>query len=92
MLANSGPYTLCLYNAAARFSMFKLLVPGTHTASAEFHAAHGLMPDAQLPFAGTLQRLVWADDSFEALDRELAEVMALAPLRPSRSLPLSRLG
>lgn len=87
MLANSGPYTLCLYNAAARFSMFKLLVPGTHTASAEFHAAHGLMPGAQLPFAGTLQRLVWADDSFEALDCELAEVMALAPHGPALRTP-----
>ena len=101
MLANSGPYTLCLYNAAARFSMFKLLVPGTHTASAEFHAAHGLMPGAQLPFAGTLQRLVWADNSFEALDRELAEVMALAPPRSraaepggmlNGSFPVSRIG
>jgi hypothetical protein len=78
MLANGGPYTLCLYNARARFSMFKLLVPGTPTASAAFHAGQGLMPGSQLPFADPLQRLVWEDDSIEALDRELAEVMALA--------------
>ncbi len=87
MLANSGPYTLCLYNAAARFSMFKLLVPGVHTASAAFHAGHGLMPGAQLPFAGALQRLVWADDSLEALDRELAAVIALVPPRPKAAEP-----
>jgi hypothetical protein len=78
MLANSGPYTLCLYNAAARFSMFKLMVPGVHTASAMYHVGQGLMPGSQLPFAGKLQRLVWDDDSFEALDRELSDVIALA--------------
>jgi hypothetical protein len=87
MLANGGPYTLCLYNAAARFSMFKLLVPGIHTASAAYHASQGLMPGSQLPFAGPLQRLVWDDDSFETLDRELSEVMALAAATDRDSRP-----
>jgi hypothetical protein len=79
MLANSGPYTLCLYNARARFSMFKLLVPGIATASAEFHAGQGLTPGMQLPFAGPLQRMVWEDDSADSLERELDAVTALAP-------------
>lgn len=85
MLANGGPYTLCIYNPRARFSMFKLLVPGVVTASAEYHAGQGLMPDTQLPFAGPLQRLVWEDDSAEALEREIETVMALNP--PMGPLP-----
>jgi hypothetical protein len=85
MLANGGPYTLCLYNPRARFSMFKLLVPGVATASAEYHAGQGLTPGTQLPFAGPLQRLVWEDDSAEALEREVEAVMALNP--PTRVLP-----
>jgi hypothetical protein len=79
MLANGGPYTLCLYNRAARFSMFKLLVPGIATASANFHAGQGLTPGAPIPFAGPLQRLVWQDDAAEILERELDEVSALNP-------------
>jgi hypothetical protein len=79
MLANGGPYTLCLYNQAARFSMFKMLVPGIVTASADFHAQQGLQPGAQIPFAGPVQRLVWEDDSAETLERELDAVMALNP-------------
>jgi hypothetical protein len=79
MLANGGPYTLCLYNPLARFSMFKLLVPGIHTASAQFHSEQGVPPGSQLPFAGPLQRLVWEDDSADALERELDAVTALAP-------------
>ena len=79
MLANSGPYTLCLYNAQARFSMFKLIVPGVHTASAAYHVSQGLTPGTQLPFAGPLQRLVWEDDSAEALERELDAVLAMNP-------------
>jgi hypothetical protein len=79
MLANGGPYTLCLYNAAARFSMFKLLVPGIVTASAKFHSEQGLTPGAQIPFAGPLQRLVWEDDAADVLERELDAVIALNP-------------
>jgi hypothetical protein len=79
MLANGGPYTLCLYNPAARFSMFKLLVPGIHTASAQFHSEQGVPPGSQLPFAGPLQRWVWDDDSADVLEHELEAVMALNP-------------
>lgn len=79
MLANGGPYTLCLYNAAARFSMFKLLVPGIVTASPAFHSGQGLSPGTQLPFAEPLQRLVWEDDAAESLERELDAVIALNP-------------
>jgi hypothetical protein len=84
MLANGGPYTLCLYNARVRFSMFKLLVPGIVTASREFHEAQGLAPGSQLPFAGPLQRLVWEDDSADALQRELDHVMEEIPVAARR--------
>lgn len=95
MLANGGPYTLCLYNARARFSMFKLLVPGIATASPDFHRGHGLEPGTQLPFAGPLQRLVWEDDSADALARELDAVTAINPpadqlLRPAIDASLRR--
>jgi hypothetical protein len=92
MLANGGPYTICLYNARARFSMFKLLVPGIMTASAAYHVGQGLMPGSQLPFAGPLQRLVWEDDSLEALERELSYVMAQAsgPQEDLRAITAAR--
>jgi hypothetical protein len=86
MLANGGPYTLCLYNARARFSMFKLLVPGVQTASTEFHEIQGVSPGEQLPFAGPLQRWVWEDDSYEALDRELTEILALSAATPPAAM------
>ena len=90
MLANGGPYTLCLYNARARFSMFKLLVPDVHTASAAFHASQGLTPGTQLPFAGPMQRLVWEDDSLDVLERELDSVLALNP--PTACMPRASSG
>lgn len=88
MLANGGPYTLCLYNARARFSMFKLLVPGIMTASSEYHMANGLVPGTQLPFAGPLQRLVWDDDSLKALEKELSYVAAQAAISGPRARAL----
>lgn len=74
MMTSNGPYTLCFYNARARCSVFKLIVPGVATASARFHIHQGLQPGAQLPFAGPLQRLIWEDDSAPIIEREFAEI------------------
>lgn len=92
MMANGGPYTLCLYNPRARYSMFKLLVPGLMTTSAAYHAAQGTPPGTQVPFAGPLQRWVWDDDSLEAIEREFAEVTAYADSQAGPSVDAGRHG
>ncbi len=81
MMVNSGPYTLCLYDRSAGYSMFKLLVPDIMTTSAAFHVAQGTAPGTQVPFAGPRQRWVWEDDSLDAIEREFAGVEDLGPTR-----------
>ena len=75
MSVNDGPNVLCLYNNRARYIRFKMLVDSPHSATNErFFRAIGLEPGSQFWFATPYQRLVWEDDTFEAISREFADM------------------
>lgn len=77
LMTSNGPYALALYNARAHFSMFKLVVPEIPTATESFLRSQGIVPGAQLPFAGPDQRFVWSDDGFDEIAREIDRVASL---------------
>lgn len=69
MLTNTGPASLCMFHPAARSLVFKMIVAGTATCSAEYFISLGLLPGAQMPFAGPGQTITWQDDDAGSIER-----------------------
>lgn len=69
---NNGPLFMALMNARTRLLVFKLITPSVPQTTEAFMRQLGFEIGGQIPFATPLQRLVWEDDSLEAIEREFA--------------------
>jgi tetratricopeptide (TPR) repeat protein len=66
MGANNGPLALCWLSRSVPYLTFKMVAD--HPAcTPEFFQRQGLPVGAQFPWAGPLQRVVWADDDYATI-------------------------
>jgi tetratricopeptide (TPR) repeat protein len=66
MGANNGPLVLCWLSRAIPYLTFKM-VADYAACTPEFFQRQGLPVGSQFPWAGPLQRLVWADDDYATI-------------------------
>lgn len=74
--SSGGPFSLCWFNARARYLMFKVVVPGVPQATPEFLAERGYVIGAQPPFCGPGQEWVWEPDDLPVIERAFAKMAA----------------
>lgn len=87
MGVNTGPMGLCWLNDRTRYLTFKMASPDVPQNTLEYYSMLGFQPGHSLPFATPTQRLVWSDDTFEAIDAEFAKLVALIESEPRSGVP-----
>jgi hypothetical protein len=85
MLTNNGPAALCMFHPSARSQIFKMIVASVPTCSAQFFISQGLLPGAQLPFAGAGQTITWQDDDADSLERSFVAAVEAVLAVPAPS-------
>lgn len=86
MLTNNGPAALCMFHPSARAQIFKLIVASVPTCTAQYFVSQGLLPGAQLPFAGPGQTITWQDDDADSLERSFVAAVEAVLATPAPSL------
>jgi len=66
LFVNNGPAWMCMAMGLPLL-MTKMIAPDAPCANAEFFAACGLKPGSQIPGARSSQRILWEDDSADAI-------------------------
>jgi len=64
-----GPMVLCTFNSRTRYLVFGLLRPPKPNLARIFRS-EGLEPGSQYKHAGSLQRLIWKDDTLPVIQEE----------------------
>ena len=82
---NNGPLFMCILNARTRVLIFKILTSGVPQTSEEFVSSVGFKIGKQLPFSTPFQRLVWEDDSLEAIEREFFKFVQFVDQNPKNA-------
>lgn len=87
---NSGPAALAHYNANVNYATLKMLADSPVTTATYMHRM-AQPPGASYPFAGSRQRLIWAEDDLPGLIDAFAMVGTVMPTsvatRPSKESP-----
>jgi len=76
MGVNTGPMGLCWLNGATRYATLKMATPGVPQTTPESFRHLGFELGCSLPFATPVQRLVWDDDTSQAIEREFAALVS----------------
>ena len=66
---------LCLLNPRTRYLVFKISTDAASARPEEIFFQHGLHPGDNMPEATPYQKLVWEDDDFSVLCRELDDML-----------------
>ena len=77
MFVPNGPGELCRHNAATRYLYFKVITSDGDTTSKVLIASQGIELGGQLPYATKYQRLVWAPDEVDVINREFNAMIEL---------------
>ncbi len=75
LFAGNGPAMLCLLNPRTRYLVFKISTDAASIRPEEIFFQHGLRPGDNMPEATPYQKLVWEDDDFSVLRRELDDML-----------------
>lgn len=70
MGVNTGPMSLCWFNAACRYITFKTAVKDVPEAPLEMLTSKGFVPGLNPSFANSFQKWVWEDDDFDVITSE----------------------
>lgn len=75
LFAGNGPAMLCLLNPRTRYLVFKISTDVASARPEDIFFQHGLRPGDNMPEATPYQKLVWEDDDFLVLCRELDDML-----------------
>jgi len=73
---NNGPMGLCWLNGATRYATLKMAPAGVPQTTLEYFQTLGFEAGRSLPFATPAQKLVWEDDTRDAIERTFADLVA----------------
>ena len=73
---NNGPMGLCWLNGTTPYATLKMAPAGVPQTTLEYFNTLGFEAGQSLPFATPAQRLVWEDDTRDAIERVFAKLVA----------------
>jgi len=73
---NNGPMGLCWLNRTTPYATLKMAPAGVPQTTLEYFNTLGFEAGQSLPFATPAQKLVWEDDTRDAIERVFADLVA----------------